>query len=190
MFRPSLSSRRLGRLSWATLGLAVMVLASTPAFAQPKVAVIDIQEVLRSSLSGKEALQRLEDAANKKQEYLKQRQTELEDLQKQYNTAPLSGPKRDELETKIQKLIKEINRFKEDARLELQKAEEAELKKLEEEVLPLINQIGKAEGYQMIYGKFQSGLIYLDPALDITSSIIAKYDEAKKSGTLPKAGGE
>lgn len=178
-------------LRGAALSLAALVVAgicATPARAQSmKVAVIDIQEVLRTSVSGKAALGRLEEMANRKQEVLKQRQKELEDLQKQYNTAPLSGSKRDELETRIQNLIKDVNRFKEDARLELQKAEDAELKKLEDEVLPLIDEIGKKDGYQMVFGKFQSGLIYMDPALDITDMIIQRYDTAKKTGTLPKA---
>lgn len=182
----SLTSRTRPAGAIAAAFLALVAVVPEARAQAMKVAVIDIQEVLRASLSGKAALQRLEDAANKKQEFLKQKQKDLEELQKQYNTAPLSGPKRDELEQKIQQLIKEVNRFKEDARLELQKAEEEELKKLEQEVLPLIDQIGKAEGYDMIFGKFQSGLIYMDDKLDITAVIIQKYDAAKKAGTLPK----
>lgn len=165
---------------------ALLALPAAHAQGSLKVGVIDIQEVLRTSISGKAALQRLQDAADRKKEFLQQKEKELEDLQKQYNTAPISGAKRDELETKIQNLIKDVNRFREDARIELQKAEEKELAKLEEEVLPLIDQYGQEHGYSMVFGKFQSGLIYLDEPLDITGEIITKYDAAKKAGTLPK----
>lgn len=185
----SLRSSNLTSLLRALSAMVVAVALAEPlarAQSAMKVGVIDIQEVLRTSVAGKAALQRLQDAADKKQEFLKQKQAELEDLQKQYNTAPLSSGKRDELETKIQGLIKDVNRFKEDARMELEKAEDAELKKLEEEVLPLIDDIGKKEGYTMMFGKLQSGLIYMDQALDITQTIIQKYDAARKAGTLPK----
>ncbi|MFN7973947.1 MAG: OmpH family outer membrane protein [Acidobacteriota bacterium] len=170
------------------LGLGIALLAGLPARAQNagKLAAVDIQEVLRESEAGKAALARLEDAKKKKQTFLDSKQKELEDLQKQYNTAPLSDTKRDELETKIQALIKDVNRFKEDARLELEKAEEAELKKLQEEVLPLIDEIGAKEGYAMIFVKYQSGLIYLDSSLDLTKTLILRYDAARKAGTLPK----
>lgn len=167
---------------------ALALIAPGRALAQNagKFAAVDIQEVLRESEAGQQALSRLEDAKQKKQAFLAGKQKELEDLQKQYSMAPLSDTKRDELEAKIQALIKDVNRYKEDARLELEKAEEGELKKLQDEVLPLIDEIGQKEGYAMIFVKYQSGLIYLDPSLDLTKLLITRYDAARKAGTLPK----
>ncbi len=183
MYRKTFHLLPLLALGFAVAGLPSVALAQGSPF---KVGVIDIQKVLKTSLSGKEALRRLQDAADKKEEFLKKKQKELEALQKQYNTAPLSSDKKSELETKIQTLIKDVNRFKEDARVELQKAEEQELRGLEAEVMPLIGKIGKGEGFQAIFGKQQSGLVFMDPALDITDHIIEAYDAARKSGNLAK----
>jgi len=174
-------------LPFFILGLAWLPSAAMAQATTFKVGVIDIQKVLKTSLSGKEALRRLQDAADKKEEFLKKKQKELEVLQKQYNTAPLSSEKKSELESKIQTLIKDVNRFKEDARAELQKAEAQELRSLEAEVMPIIEKLGKGETFQLIFGKQQSGLVFMDPVLDITDHVIATYDAAKKSGSLAKA---
>ncbi len=36
--------------------------------------------------------------------------------------------------------------------------------------MPVINQVGKEQGYTLIFRKFESGLIYADEAVDITDS--------------------
>ncbi len=49
--------------------------------------------------------------------------------------------------------------------------------------MPVINQVGKELGYNMIFRKFESGLIYADDALDITTQVIQRLDAA-----APKTG--
>ena len=42
--------------------------------------------------------------------------------------------------------------------------------------MPVINQVGKEHGFTLIFNKFESGLIYADEAIDITTSIIQRLD--------------
>jgi Skp family chaperone for outer membrane proteins len=42
----------------------------------------------------------------------------------------------------------------------------------------VINQVGKDLGYTLIFRKFESGLIYADEAIDITSVVIQRLDTA------------
>ena len=47
---------------------------------------------------------------------------------------------------------------------------------IDEKVMPVINQIGHEQGYTMIFRKFESGLIYADDAIDITSAVVQRLD--------------
>ena len=40
---------------------------------------------------------------------------------------------------------------------------------IEQQVMPVINQVGKERGYTLIFNKFQSGLVFADEAVDITA---------------------
>ncbi len=48
--------------------------------------------------------------------------------------------------------------------------------------MPVINQAGKDLGYTLIFRKFESGLIYADEAIDITTIIIQRLDAAAGQG--------
>ena len=72
-----------------------------------------------------------------------------------------------------------IRRFQDDAQRELQEAQRRELGGLEERILPIINQVGQAEGYTLIFNKFQSGLVYADEAVDVTDRVIQMFNTAQ-----------
>ena len=54
------------------------------------------------------------------------------------------------------------------------------LGQIDQRVMPVINQAGKDLGYTLIFRKFESGLIYADEAIDITSVIIQRLDAASQ----------
>jgi outer membrane protein len=69
-----------------------------------------------------------------------------------------------------------IRRFQDDAQRELQEAQRRELGGLEERILPIIDQIGKEQGYTLIFNKFQSGLVYADESVDVTDTVITRFN--------------
>ena len=56
------------------------------------------------------------------------------------------------------------------------------LAQIDQRVMPVINQVGKDLGYTLIFRKFESGLIYADEAIDITSVVIQRLDTAAAQG--------
>jgi outer membrane protein len=72
-----------------------------------------------------------------------------------------------------------IRRFEDDAKRELDDARRRELGGLEEQILPIINQIGQDRGITLIFNKFQSGLVYADEAVDITDEVIRQFNTAQ-----------
>ena len=69
-----------------------------------------------------------------------------------------------------------MRRFQDDANRELTKRRDEVLAAVDQKVMPIINQYGQANGYDLIFRKFESGLIYAADAVDITDEVIAALD--------------
>ena len=164
----------------AMLAVIMMVMAM-PAVAQSKIAVIDVQRVVTESDPGKEVMQKLRVLSDAKAQEGQNLQQGMATLQDQFNKQrfTVSEQRQAEMSKEIEDAQIEIRRFQDDAQRELQEAQRRELGGLEEQILPIINQVGQAEGYTLIFNKFQSGLVYADEAVDITDRVIQMFNTAQ-----------
>jgi outer membrane protein len=71
-----------------------------------------------------------------------------------------------------------MQRFQDDAQRELNKKREQVLGDIEKKVFPVINQVGEAGGYTLIFNKYNSGLVYASEAVDITDDVITRFNTA------------
>jgi outer membrane protein len=167
------------RLTVRTVVLAVVLMAvALPVAAQVKVAVIDVQRVVTESDPGKEVMQKLRALSDGKAQQGQKLQEELATLQDQFNKQrfTVSEARQAEMSKEIEDKQIAIRRFQDDAQRELQDAQRRELGGLEEKILPLINQIGQEQGLTLIFNKFQSGLVYADQTIDITDTVIQRFN--------------
>jgi outer membrane protein len=178
-------------LSRATVaGLLGLALAAAPAGAQPaapaggtiKIAVIDTEKILLSSVAGKKALADLKKLQEAKENELRTRAQELKDLQTKISEGRLSlaQDKLADLSKQYEEKEIAVRRLQDDATRELNKKRDEMLAAIDERVMPVINQAGKDLGYTLIFRKFESGLIYADEAVDITPAIIQRLDVASQ----------
>jgi outer membrane protein len=160
---------------------ALVMAAALPAAAQSKVAVIDVQRVVAESDPGKEAIQKLKAVQDAKIQEGQTMQQELATLRDQINKQrfTVSEERLAEMTKELEDKNIEIRRFEDDAKRELDEARRRELGGLEEQILPIINQIGQDEGITVIFNKFQSGLVYADEAVDITDEVIRQFNTAQ-----------
>jgi outer membrane protein len=160
---------------------ALIVAAALPAAAQSKVAVIDVQRVVAESDPGKEAIQKLKAISDAKVQEGQTLQQEMATLQEQFNKQryTVSEQRLAEMTKVLEDKNIAIRRFEDDAKRELEEARRRELGGLEEQILPIINQIGQEEGITVIFNKFQSGLVYADEAVDITDDVILRFNTAQ-----------
>lgn len=158
--------------------------AATPADAQVKVAVIDIQKVLAESASGKAAQTEIEALQQAKRSELEAKRQELLDLRKRAEEGALSlaEDKLAELQKEYEDKAIAFKRLEDDANRELQKRGEQLMGKIERQILPVINQLGQEQGYTLIFNKFQSGLVYAADSVDITGDVIARLDATNAGG--------
>jgi len=161
--------------------LALTALA-LPAAAQATVAVIDVQRVVTDSDPGKESLQRLMTLQNEKIEEGRNLQTELTALREQFNKQrlTLSEQKLEEMTGQIEDKTISLQRFEDDAKRSLEEARRTALGRLEQQIMPIIDAIGKERSLTLIFNKFQdSGIIYADDAIDITDEVIRRFNTAE-----------
>jgi outer membrane protein len=165
----------------AVLALAVsMPLAAQAQTQQLKIAVIDTEQILLNSQAGKAALDRLKSLRAEKEEQGKQMQSELEALRDRLNEGRLSlaEDRIREMEKELEDKAIALRRFQDDANRELNKERDSLLAQVDQKVMPIINQFGQEEGYDLIFRKFESGLIFADEKADITAEVIKRLDEA------------
>jgi outer membrane protein len=149
---------------------------------QIRIAVIDTEKILLSSVAGKKALAELKKIQEQKAAEINSKQTELKELQDKMANQKLglADEKMAEITKQIEDKVIVLRRLQDDANRELNKRKDDLLGSIDEKVMPVINQAGKDLGYTLIFRKFESGLIYADEGLDITNTIIQRLDAAQQ----------
>jgi outer membrane protein len=173
-----------------TLIAAALAAQNAPA----KIGVIDVERVISESAAGKEAFLKLKKLQDRKVEEAKKFEEDLMAMEKQLGEQRfiLSDEKLKELQKVYEDKQISYKRFKDDTERGLKTARDEELKKLEEKIFPIINKVGKDQGYVLLFNKFNSGLVYADEAVDITDEILRQFNTqvnlpapSKKSDTAP-----
>ncbi|MCB1032940.1 MAG: OmpH family outer membrane protein [Acidobacteria bacterium] len=168
--------RRRIRVSNCVLGLLALTLVagSLPALAQTKIGVIDVEKLVSESPKGKDARTEMEKLRDSKRVELEGRRQELLDLRKRIEDGRLSlaAEKLQELQEEMESKAVTLKRAEDDANREIQRKGEKLMSDIEQQILPLIQKVGKEQGFTVIMNKYQSGLLYADPAIDITQSVI------------------
>lgn len=172
------------------ISVAVAALA-TPMFSQAppgRFAIIDVNRVLTTSTAGKQAVERLKKMQDERVERAKNLNDEIAKLDQDINAKKLSLS-----EDRLGEMAKQLSdkkiamqRFAQDADREVGEARDRALLELEGKIKPVIDQIGKEMGLAAIFNKFESGLVYASDAIDITDTVIQRFNGAT-AGAAPAA---
>ena len=173
------------------ISMAVAALAATPMFAQgapSRIAVIDVQKVLQQSTAGKQAYEKLKKMQDDRIAKAKKMDEEIAGLDNDINSKKLSlsDDKLADLQKQLSDKKIAMQRYAQDADREVGEARDRELMALEAKIKPVIDQMGKEMGLAMIFNKFESGLVYASEAIDITDSVITKFNAAAGETTPAK----
>lgn len=160
-----------------------MAALAVPAFAQntpARVAVVDVQKVLTQSTPGKAAYERLKKMQDERISKAKQMDDELKKLDQDIAAKRVSLS-----EDKLTEMAKQLNdkkiamqRYAQDADREIGEARDRELQALQTRIEPVIDAIGKEMGLALIFNKFESGLVYAADAVDITDTVVKRFNDA------------
>lgn len=164
--------------SLAAVAAAQTAPSGAPASASVRIAVIDVERLVRDSALGKEAFGRVKKLSDDKKSENDRLQKELRDIEQKLSTQgqSLSDDKREQLQKQYNEKGIDYKSFTEKATRDLDQAQKKELADLERRVFPIITQLGKERGYTLIFNKFQSGLVFADDAADITEDVLKRFN--------------
>ena len=142
---------------------------------------IDVQKILNESEAGKKAKSDLESLIKSKQSSIDEKGKAIEklkaDIEKQASV--LSAEARKTKEDELEKSVREYQRIVQDSQSEIKKKEAELTDTILKDIREMIEKIGEEEGYSLIIEKGM--ILYSSKGIDITDTLLKRYDESKKS---------
>ena len=150
------------------------------ALAEVKLGYVDAERVFKESKMGMEALKALQELEDQKKGELNSLVGEIDRMEKELSvqSSILSEDARLDRTESIRRAKIDYKRTAEDAERELRRLEKTYLEKIDQEVMEILNKLGKSEGYTMIVGNVASGVLYVSPSIDLTDMVIAAYNKS------------
>lgn len=163
------------------LAAGFFMLFTFSAYAQQKIAYIDIKQVIRDSKAGKAANASFQKEVEAKRAVIEQKRKALEDMRQDViqNGAVMSESKRRNLAETIEKKQKDLERTREDIRIELQRKDLELTQNVLKDIEVIVNKLGEKEGFDIIVEKTESGILYGSSSADITQKVISAYDASR-----------
>lgn len=149
-----------------------VIIFSLFAFSEVKIGVINGQDVIAKTKKGQAIRAKLENLGKAKQQEIENLEKEIIALQKDLASPALN----DETKRKKTRSMedKKINyqRLVQDAQKDFQQQQQKEMMAFYNEIMPMIQEYGKAQGFTLILDLSSAGIAYFDKTIDITDAVI------------------
>ena len=170
----------------AAVACACLAVSASAQQAPTKVAVISVQGAIVGTKDGQKASQELEVKFNPKKKEFDTRQSEVSQLQDQYNKggSVMNEDKRNQLARDIDEKKKRLQRDMQDANEELQGEQQRVLQGLGQRMMAVIEKYAKDNGYTIVLdvSNPNTPVLYASSGIDITQDIVSLYDKTSSNG--------
>jgi Skp family chaperone for outer membrane proteins len=165
----------------AMAALFIGAAAVAPSYAQGKIGTIDSQQVLEKSTEGKKVIARLQEADKKNQNAVAALDDQIRTIQTKLNTQRLTLTEEAalQLQADLERKNTDRKRLTEDAMSTMQELTTRLFARIQQELMPIVEGVGKEKGYDIIFDLQKSGAVYRNPAIEITEEVIKRYDASK-----------
>ncbi len=171
----------------SSLKILIFLFALAPVFSSvlaqegPKIGVINSAEVLEKSVEGKKVIARLQERDKANQATLTKLDDEIRQLETKLNTQrlTLSEEALFQMNSDLERKRTERKRVAEDAYRDWNELQMKLYTRVQNELIPIIEQLGKEKGIDIIFDLAKSGAVYYNPAIDLTAEVIKRYDASK-----------
>ena len=153
-----------------------------------KYAFVNIQRIAAESAAGKTLAGKVQALNQQKVNELNEKNKALQASQQKLESGAsvLSATAAAQLQKDIERQQIDIQRFTEDAQQEVTNLQTQLQDEFQVRLTPIIQDVANERGLHMLFSVVDSGLVWADPALDITAEVIQKFDAAGGSGAAPK----
>ncbi len=147
---------------------------------QSRLGVINSQDIFEKSAEGKKAIAQLQAADKKYTDDITRLDDQIKQLQNRLTSQrlTLTPEAAAGLQADIQKKQTDRQRAVEDASRDMQGLQVKMVTKLQDELMPLIEQLRKDKDLDLIFDLAKPGVVFFDPAVDLTAELIRRYDAA------------
>ena len=170
-----------------TLLATLLVAASAAVWPQSapalKVGVFDANRVSEETDEGKRIAAKLSAFGEKKKAELAAKEKEISDLRAQLDSQnlSLSPEKVQQMQKDVQRKGLELQQGQEAARSEFQIEVSEAQNKFQEQLIRVINQFGRDEGFTLVLERSTGGVAFASESIDITTAIVDKFNELVKA---------
>ncbi len=172
--------RSSSKISLLALLFTFLVFAG---FAQEsgKVGIVNSNEVIQKSTEGKEVMAQLQKKDKSNSTRISAMDDKIRELETKLNNQRLTLTQESiiQLGSELGRKRTERKRFAEDSLRELQELQQRLFTKVQNEVMPIIEGLGKEKNLDIIMDLARSGAVYFNPTIDISEEVIKRYNASK-----------
>jgi outer membrane protein len=144
-----------------------------------KIGIVDFKRVLASSAAGKAAQAEINAKGKQMEGELKSKADGIQALRKdlELKALALDDDTRNEKERQIRIQLNDLKVAEKQYSKEFKRFERGLVQQIQKEVIAIVEEIGKKEGFLMIVELREAGLMYFPTNIDITDKVIHEYNQ-------------
>ncbi len=152
-----------------------------------KYAFINIQRIAAESAAGKELAGKVQVLNQQKVNELNERNKQLQATQQKLEAGAsvLSPNAAAQLQKDIERMQVDIQRFTEDAQQEVGTLQQQLQDEFQGRLSPVVQQVAMERGLHLLFSAADSGLVWADLSLDITTDVIQRFDASRPAAAAP-----
>ncbi len=149
-----------------------------------KIGVIDFERIMKESSAGKMNQKALNTRGAELKNILEKEKQNLDEINRAFEKEALvlSDEKKRDRERDFRNQIEDFKIMQQDYANELKNLEMKMINDMQKAVFEIANELGKKEKYTLIIEKKNAGVIYIADPVDITDSVIQKYNAVTARG--------
>jgi outer membrane protein len=145
-----------------------------------KVGYINLQRVASESADGQAATKRITTLREEKEKDLVARNAKFEEARKRLETSAsvLSEAVRSSQQKDVERLQTDLQRATQDAQKAVEDLQTELQVEFEKKLRPILSEVSASKNLHMVFSQSDSGVVWANPGLDITTDVIKKLDAA------------
>ncbi|MDR1989894.1 MAG: OmpH family outer membrane protein [Acidobacteriaceae bacterium] len=153
-----------------------------------KVGFVNLQYIASATADGRAATAKVNALAQKKQQEGADKAKKLQDNQQKLQTTGgvMSDAARTQLEKEVERQQVEGQRFEQDAQSELNELQQQLQQEFQAKLMPILVDLAKEKGLQALFSGGDSGIIWIEPGIDLTPEAVKRMDAAKAPAAAQK----
>jgi len=169
---------RLSKLILTSIIFFFLTVSLSGAADVAKIGVVDFQKILATSNAGKKAQSEINTKGRAMESELKEKGSAIEKSKESLEREALvmSKQMRSEKERELRIMINDFKTLQKRYMQDFKLYEKRMVKKIRDDILALVEDLAKKEGYLLIIERREGGLLYFPNALNLTDQIIQKFN--------------